>query len=321
MYVFIINPIAGNGRAKRVFSKLITSQLFKKLNSVHYFTEYEGHAEKIVRNITIERSTEIIGIIVVGGDGTLHEVVNGLKDKNIPVSVIPSGSGNDFARGCSINGSPTTILKRIVQRSNPTSYWLGEYETNQSNTRFFANNIGFGFDAEIVKTANRSFYKKILNTLKLGRISYLIALIQVVMRFKPITVEVEVNGKSCIIHDCWMVSVANHPYYGGGMKVLPLAKIQPLKFPVLFIKSLSKFKLLSLFMTVFTGDHIKFKEVEIIETTKITITSTNNCNLTFQVDGEISTCRSCTIRKQMKPIQIEGSMNVSSIDKKVNLNH
>src|SRR5690625_4006949 len=103
MYVFIINPIAGNGRAKQIFLQLTTSKIYKSLKSIHFYTEYQGHAEEIAYHISMTYKADLMGMIVVGEDGTLHEVVNGLTDQTIPVSIIPSGSGNDFARGCSIN--------------------------------------------------------------------------------------------------------------------------------------------------------------------------------------------------------------------------
>src|SRR5699024_8992830 len=98
----------------------------------------------------------------------------------------------------------------------------------------------------------------------------------------------------------------------------PHAKIQPTTFPVLFVKSISKIKLLGLFLTVFTGDHVRFKEVEIIEAASIKIISQNNDDIIYQVDGETSTCQSCEISKQTKPIWINGSMNETYVKEEVN---
>lgn len=309
MYIFIVNPVAGNGRAKRIFSEITSSYLYHQIKSTYFFTKYEGHAEEIIKNIIEDHANVVEVIIVVGGDGTLHEVMNGLATEQIPISFIPGGSGNDFARGCSIKEGPIDILQRIIHQNRSKPYWLGTYKTDRATTRAFVNSIGFGFDAEIAKVVNESFYKNILNTLRLGKISYIIALIQVLFRFKPMTVEIELDGHHQIITDCWMMTVANHPYYGGGMKIIPQATIQPSKFPVLFIRSISKLKILSLFFTVFTGSHVKYNEVEIFETAKIKITANSNDELTFQVDGETSSCKSCLISKQSKPIWVNGTTN------------
>lgn len=81
--------------------------------------------------------------------------------------------------------------------------------------------MGFGFDAEIAATSNASKYKGLLNLLRIGKFSYVIALIQILIRFKPQEIEVEIDGENRIIQDCWMITIANHPYYGGGMKIIP----------------------------------------------------------------------------------------------------
>src|SRR5699024_8673172 len=97
-----------------------------------------------------------------------------------------------------------------------------------------------------------------------------------------------------------------HPYYGGGMKIIPNAKIEPTRFPVLIIHSISKWKVvLGLFMTVFSGKHIKFKEVELMMVHSLKVCS--NRKLTYQVDGATNTCYSCEITKQSDPIHVLGT--------------
>lgn len=305
MYVFIVNPTAGRRRAMRIFSKIKSSKLYQEIDSRYFLTERQGDAEEIVRHLVQKRHQKITAIIIIGGDGTIHEVINGIGKQRIPISVIPSGSGNDFVRGCSIMKKPIDILRATINGRHNIPYWLGNYQTASGITRYFLNSIGFGFDAEIARTANRSFYKKVLNKLGLGRLGYIIALLQVLVYFKPLDIEVEVNGKQRTLYDCWMVTITNHPYYGGGMKIIPSAKIQSSLFPVLIIRSISRWKILGLFMTVFTGKHIKYKEVELFETTMLKVSSKGR--MYCQVDGEVDICNPCTITKQSSSIQIMGS--------------
>lgn len=308
MYLFIVNPIAGNGRAKRIFKRIQMSSTYKSLKSMYFYTEYEGHAEEIVRTMVTKKKKLLKGIIVIGGDGTLHEAMNGLQQEEISIALIPGGSGNDFARGLSIEKDPINILERMLQYEKAQPYWLGVYETNPepSNKRYFVNNIGFGFDAQIAKTANNAFYKKIFNVLKVSRLSYVFALIQGLFKFRPMEVIIEVEGKERFLSNCWMVTISNHPYLGGGMKLNPKARIQPGKFSVFLLHSISKLKVLSLFFTVFFGAHIRFKEVEIIETNFMKITAKGSNPLHIQVDGETSQCHSCVIRKQTNPVWMKG---------------
>ncbi|MBM7597650.1 YegS/Rv2252/BmrU family lipid kinase [Virgibacillus halotolerans] len=304
MYVFIVNPVAGDGRAAKLFLKIKQSTLYHETNSMHYDTKYPGHAVEIVQKMVTE-TENIACIIVVGGDGTLHEVMNGMGKANIPVSFIPGGSGNDFARGSSIKGTPMEIFQKIINSQGVRPYWLGNYQLDHHDNQSFVSNIGFGFDADIVRTANRSKYKAILNKLHIGKISYVIALIQVLFRFKPRSVELKIDGEKRLIQDCWMVTIANHPYYGGGMKIIPHATIQPDKFPVLVLHSISKWKVLGLFITIFSGKHIHFKEVELLEATTIEIYAKGKVNC--QVDGQTAVCTSCIISKQSQVVEVMGT--------------
>jgi YegS/Rv2252/BmrU family lipid kinase len=303
MYIFIVNTKAGNGRAKRIFSKLKNTARYQKMESTYYYTEYEGHAEEIVRSL--ENKKAIDAIIVVGGDGTLHEVINGVNHHDMPIAFIPGGSGNDFARGIGLREKPLEILERVAEGRADIPYYLGNYSLDDTKKRNFVNSMGFGFDALIAKKANYSFYKQILNFFNIGKLSYVLALIHILITFKPMEVELQDNGKVRKLKGCWMVTITNHPYYGGGMKINPTAKVQPNKFSVLLIHSISKWKVLALFITVFTGKHIHYREVEIFDTTSLKITSKQGMD--YQVDGQTDTCYSCDITKERQGISILGT--------------
>ncbi|WP_053071929.1 diacylglycerol/lipid kinase family protein [Ornithinibacillus contaminans] len=304
MYIFIVNPVAGNGRGLKVFQQVMKSESYQQITSQYYMTSYAGHAEEIVQKLTSENPDEINVIIVIGGDGTIHEVVNGLRN-NVRLAFIPGGSGNDFARGCGIKGSPTRILKKILTDKNGIDYWKGNFQIDHKEGRAFANSIGFGFDAEVAARANQSIYKNILNKLRIGTLSYVLALIQVLFTFKPFNAELELDGKKHQLANCWMITIANHPYYGGGMKIIPDAKLQPDILPILVVHNISKWKILRLFMTVFTGKHVLLPEVTLYQAESIVVLPERE--IAYQVDGQTNTCHSCEIVKNNQPIQIMGS--------------
>ncbi|MBR3120058.1 diacylglycerol kinase family protein [Oceanobacillus profundus] len=302
MYIFIINPKAGSGRALKVFSDIQNSAVYRQMDSQYFFTEYEGHGEAIARKISADPEGKTI--IVVGGDGTIHEVMNGLISTEIRIAFIPAGSGNDFARGCGIKGKPEEILRKIIEHNMVRPYWIGNYTADGYGVHKFVNSIGFGFDAAIAHAANQSSYRRFLNALGLGTLSYVIALIYVLMYYKPMSMELEIDNEKRILKDCWMVTIANHPYYGGGMKIIPTAVIQPNVFPLLIIHSISKWKVLALFITVFLGIHTRFKEVEILEATTLKITA--ETSIPFQTDGQTGKCSSSLISKQKEAVHITG---------------
>src|SRR5699024_299419 len=151
MYIFIVNPTAGNGRGAKVFKQMKDSPIYTTLETLEFITTYEGHARKITQEIDVITNKEkIVAIVVIGGDGTINEVVNGLSHHHIPISFIPAGSGNDFYRGANLPKKPTTILKNIVQNNEVKPYWFGRAALQEQN-KSFVNCIGFGFDAYVVK--------------------------------------------------------------------------------------------------------------------------------------------------------------------------
>lgn len=306
MYIFIINPIAGNGKAKRIFSQIKETKQYHKINKKVFVTKYNGHAEEIAKKIVDFPSIKVL--IVISGDGTLHEVINGMKEKrHLPIAFIPGGSGNDFARGNQIMKNPLHIFQSIIEDENASPYWIGTFHFNGTK-RHFVNSIGIGFDAEVAKCANESVMKKWLNTIGLGRLIYLFALIKTLFRFKLFDVELGLDGKRYHYKKCLMVLAGNHQYIGGGLKILPDATIQEKYFSVLIIHGVSKRKILALFATVLWGGHTKFPGVSILKAEELNIKQIKlNRPIYYQVDGETAIFKACTITKEDKPIQIMGT--------------
>ncbi|MEN1968168.1 diacylglycerol kinase family protein [Lentibacillus sp. N15] len=304
MYRIIVNPTAGNGKAQRNYFRIKHSEFYQQIACRADMTAYDGHAEEIARQIAMEPEKPDC-VIVIGGDGTLHEVMNGLYPKVTSIAFIPSGSGNDFARGCKIDKDPLAVFEKIVTEKQASDYWLGNYRVNDTNERIFVNSMGFGFDALVTERANQSFYKKLLNKFGIGTASYAIAIMQILFTFKPLTVDITIDGKQERITDCWMVTIANHPFYGGGMKIIPDARVQPGSFPVLIFHSASKWKVLALFITVFTGKHVRFKGVDVRTVNRLQIVSKKP--ITYQVDGQTGHCHSCVVMKQGRPIALSGA--------------
>ena len=302
MYIFIINPVAGNGRAKRIFKNLQTTDTYNNINAHFIYTEYEGHATEIASDLS-KSNAHIQAIIIVGGDGTIYEFLNGFTNRKIPLSFLLGGSGNDFARGCSIEGSSEAILKRVVSYDNPVIYWPTTYETDFKK-QIFANSIGFGFDALIAKKTNESTVKTILNKFGLGKLSYIYTLIKGLINFKPLNITVNVNGLKKELKQCWIASASNHPYVGGGMKLAPQATNNEDEFTVILIHSISRLKVMLLFATVFSGLHTRLKEVEQIDTNRVEFIFEEQIN--FQVDGEVGQASTCVISKEQEKIILLG---------------
>ncbi|WP_394218047.1 diacylglycerol/lipid kinase family protein [Halobacillus trueperi] len=299
MYIMIVNPVAGNGKAMSLFRRIQNEPLYKKENCRSFLTEEPGHAERLALQVIQIHHETLKGIIVLGGDGTLHEVVNGIRNySETPVCFIPAGSGNDFARGISLKKRGLKLFRSYVRSPKKPKVFLAKYSLNnrqKHGRRTFINSIGFGLDGVVVATANQKKYRSWTRRLHITKLTYPLALLRSISKAKPVHFELFLDGKQMNIHQAMMVTITNHPYYGGGMKIAPKAKINSKEMSVLVIKPISKKKLLAMFISVFLGLHTKMKEVEEWNASSVHISSEQP--LPFQVDGQSGSCFDCSIKK------------------------
>lgn len=284
---FIINPLAKNGHSLKVWNSV--KQELDKSNTPYteYFTKYRGHATLLASSIKDKERQEKKAIIVIGGDGTVHEVINGVVGaKNIRIGLIPGGSGNDFMRGYKIPKDPISAYQFILEQLDelPIHVDVGEVIDKKNRRNTFINNMGAGFDALVTKEVNGSRLKQIFNKVSLGNLIYAYFVIKKLFSFKRTDVTVTVDGESHQFKDTWFVTVSNQPYYGGGMKISPYASALDGQLNITIVHQLSRLKFLLVFITVFWGGHVRFKEVKNFIGKDITINSINP--LFVHADGE-----------------------------------
>ena len=219
--------------------------------------------------------------MVVGGDGSVHEVVNGIAElEGVELAVIPRGTGWDFARSLglgrntdkaidvALNGSTRTIdLGRATYR-----LWAGGEATS-----WFANAGSAGMSGAIAQRANDT--TKALG----GKISYVWATFAVFARWSNSEIQVTVGDESrrARMHD---VIVSNGPYLGGGMKITPDASLDDGRFDVLLIGDLTKRDLLLTLPKTFRGSHLPHPKAEVLRGALVTIDAPEP--LPVELDGE-----------------------------------
>lgn len=303
---FIVNPKAGNGKAKLIWSSVEKQLAEQKINYETFFTERSGHGTKLAAKIMESTEVKMVTIIVVGGDGTINEVVNGIGNHSsrARIGVIPGGSGNDFTRGYGIPRNPDTALPFLLSEMNNVSptFDLGKIDLSGRREHFFINSTGAGFDALISYEANQSKWKGLLNRFSLGQLVYVIILLKHLFSYKCSTVELMIDGKRYTFPDTWFVTVSNQPFYGGGMKIAPHALANDGKLNVTIVHRLSRFKLLLVFLSVFWGKHLKFKEVNTFLAQKVSIHSTEP--IYVHSDGEHIGSTPLQITVHHEPISI-----------------
>lgn len=194
--IFIVNPISGKGRSKRLANKLLAKG-YKVL-----FTEYAGHAEKLAR----EAIDEVV--VAVGGDGTVNEVARGLVGSNKALGIIPCGSGDGLARHLGISHNTNKALKRIED---------GEckcMDAAEINGRLFFSVCGVGFDAVVSERFAKCGKRGLANYIKQGLRTW--------KEYAPERYTIEIDGTS-IETDALFITIGNSDQWGNGAKITPLA--------------------------------------------------------------------------------------------------
>ncbi|MGP4075655.1 diacylglycerol/lipid kinase family protein [Halobacillus sp. K22] len=301
MFLLIINPEAGHGKAEKLFREIKNDPLYQnhKENFQTHFSKYKGHAEKIAEEFCTLYHDLLTCLIVIGGDGTLHEVINGAKNyPDVPIGFIPAGSGNDFARGVGQSTRGLSLFRNIIEEPECHSIRVGiftSFNEHGSSQRYFLNSIGFGMDGRIVEAVNKPAFRKWTKYFRLTSFIYSLALLKVLPDLDPVSIDLKIDGKKIECEKATMVTITNHPYYGGGMKISPNANYEKSSFQIIIIEPTPKWKILSLFLTVFTGRHLSRKEVHEWEGQTVHISSLEP--LPFQADGQSGECYECCIKK------------------------
>ena len=306
---FIVNPQAKNGKCKKLWK-----QLEKKLENtgIDYkviYTEYARHATKIARDIYEQEGNEQKLIVAVGGDGTIQEIVSGFSmpiPNNLLISYIPCGSANDFSLGFGVAKNPFKAMDHLIKNIQEEGIFIDLGSVRGNNIFYnFINNMGIGYDAQICKSVNESKIKLLLNKIGLGKFVYVYFLIKHLLTYKTTTFEIKIDDQTYVYEEGWFCSISNQPYYGGGMRISPLAKVNDGLLNIIMVNKISRWKILALFVTVFWGGHTKFKEIHLYEGKNISVKT--NHNLPVHVDGEVVGSGNIEIKVCPEAIQFIGA--------------
>lgn len=265
--IFVINPVAGNGNSMKKWLAFKETIRFPFELAV---SRYSGHATELVKEL--HHSPDPILVIGFGGDGTLREVIDGAAGtEKIIVGSIAAGSGNDFGRGFRSFADAAEIAAFLADPESSTND-LGEF-TDDGTIHHFVSSSGIGFDAEVSVLVNRSRLKQWLNRIGMGKLVYFFYVIFTLLRFRLFSLTVEQDGETVQYDKVWFATVSNQPYFGGGMKISPHSVTDDGILELTVVNRLSRLKLLLVFGTVFSGKHLKFKEVHQLKGREFSLTA------------------------------------------------
>ena len=277
----IINPTSGEGKASKKINNL--KKLFIKYNiEVEITTTKFKHHENILVQKAIKKG--FLNIVSVGGDGTLHHIVNGIMSQSfinpskIKIAVIPIGTGNDWVKTYYI----PTDMELAIQLINQDKYIyqdIGEIKLIKSNQLFYFNNVaGIGFDGFVVNKINK--------LKRLGAISYLIGGLIAFLNFKQSRLFIYIKN---IRFDAkiFMINIGLCKYSGGGLQLTDYVNHKNGFFDITLVENIKLPKVLLNIRKLFNGNLRKLKEVTFYKDSLIKI-EVNDTHIPYiQSDGEI----------------------------------
>lgn len=270
MYYFIVNKTSGSGRSEKVWREVEAELKIRKVHYRAYFTNHRGHAQKLANQICAKEQEQIY-LIVVGGDGTVNEVMNGMHHfEKINFGYIPTGSGNDFARGLKIKAKPKENLIRILEEKQIVQMDLGEvWWKGCKKKQLYAISSGIGLDAFVCKQALHSRLKKVLNKMGMGSLTYICLTLKALVSMPTTTATITFDDSVTKTYEKMVFIVGmNLPYEGGGVPMAPRASAMDGKLSVCCVWGVPRLKAFFLFPFLILGKHEKLKGFEVIECEK-----------------------------------------------------
>lgn len=265
MYHFIINPKSSTGKGIRHWWTIKDELDSKSIIYTAEFTKYEGHAIELTSKICQEYEG-VKNIVVLGGDGTLNEVINGIGNyDDVILGYIPSGSSNDLARSLKISKNPLKSLSNVLKPSKFMYLDYGEivFKDIDSEPRKFGCSSGVGYDAAVCVEVQQSVLKKKLNAFGAGKLIYLALAIKQIFTVNFVDATVTVDGvKKEKFNKVLLISNMIHQFEGGGLKMAPDADPTDGKLNITLVHSLPRAVIMLLLPTIIFGKHIHFKGVE-----------------------------------------------------------
>ena len=286
-WFLVVNPISGSGKGLDDFPLISKLLRDNGISCEAVFTEHKHHATEL----TVSAITSgYRHIMVAGGDGTLHEVINGLfiqkcvDTSEVTIAVIPVGTGNDWIR---MYGLPTrySAVIRAIKEGYTFLQDVAAVEYEESRyrqTRYMANVAGVGFDAAVIK---RGQMMNGNDKKKKGAGFYIRALINTFFRYKPTGVKIWVNDRLLYNNLLFSLAAGVGKYNGGGIQQLPQSVADDGLLDITLIKPLHWWHVIFRLRRLFNGEIYSIGHVQHLQGSKIRIESSPEIDL--EIDGEL----------------------------------
>ena len=259
MWALVINPVSGQGRGTTV-GTYVAGYLNQHKVDFAIVTGNSSISLSDHLKIFLEKTPDCSGVIAVGGDGLMHIILQVVVPFQIPFTIIPAGTGNDFVRtlGWDLENIDSQLNRVVTTDPSPVNLGLVDGE-------WFGAVLSTGFDSVVNERANTMQWPK-------GPMKYNAAIALELPRFTPRHYEIILDDRT-ISTEAMLIAVANGRSYGGGMLVCPNANISDDLFDVMVLHPVSKLEFIKVFPRVFAGTHVSHPAVEIVRSRSVRIES------------------------------------------------
>lgn len=285
----ILNPVAGHGRAGRQLRRIIRTLHEDGCAVEEYVTARPMHAATIARALPGDGAP----LCIAGGDGTLNEVINGLRPGAHPVGILPLGTGNDFARVLGIRSMRDTLDALLQDSKKSVDAVRADVVDEEENviSRHFINALGIGFDAAVAVDVSRRRFGS-------GMLPYLLAVLRVLRNYRSVPSTTILQNRE-LTASLFLACIGNGTTSGGGFMLTPRARVDDGVLDLCHVREVGIGRVLQVLPRALRGTHIHAPEVTYHQGAHLDIRL--DYPLPVHVDGEILTHRARRVIASCQP--------------------
>jgi len=255
----LTNPMAGHGNAPHAAERAVARFQERGVDVTEIVGRDAQHARDLVEG-AINNGTD--ALVVAGGDGVISLALQALAHSDIPLGIIPAGTGNDHAREYGIPVGDPAAAADVIVAGHTETIDLGLIRASDDTTTWFGTVAATGFDSLVSDRVNRMRWPH-------GRMRYNLAIVAELSQLRPLPFRLVLDGDREIVTDLTLAAFGNTRSYGGGMLICPDAGHGDGLLDITMVSSGSRLKLVRLFPTIFTGTHVELDEVTTARARKI----------------------------------------------------
>lgn len=247
----LTNPMAGHGNAPHAAERALARFQELGIDAVAIVGRDAAHARELAAQAVADGTD---AFVVIGGDGVIRLALQVLARSDIPLGIVPAGTGNDHAREYALPTADPAGAVDVIAAGRTESVDLGNIRGPDGSETWFGTVAATGFDSLVSDRVNRMRWPH-------GRMRYNLAIVVEISKLRPLPFRLVFDGQREFVGDLTLAAFGNTRSYGGGMLICPNADHSDGMLDVTLVRAGSRTNLIRLFPTVFKGTHIDLDEV------------------------------------------------------------